>query len=279
MDRFYEVVCRRTQRSIFRDQGETEIDVGDRVVVDIDGRKDIGEVVWKGEGELPIDVDLEIAWVVRRATADDSRIFEERREKELAALEVFTQKIGEHGLPMKPVDVEYEDDTSRITFYFTADNRVDFRALVRDLAHIYHTRIELRQISPRIEIQRQGGFGTCGRPLCCASFMKKMPAVPAHAARDQSLSQNLSKLAGVCGQLKCCLRFELDFYKEAKDRFPRVGSSVSVGEGESGNVKRTNIFEGTVQIEREDGQVQDLSLSEMGKAGEDRGNEERGRTS
>ena len=130
-------------------------------------------------------------------------------EKEIDALEVFGRKIAEHDLPMNPEEVHFEGDKGRITFYFTAKNRVDFRDLVRTLARIYQCRIKLRQINLRQAAQRLGDCGTCGRVLCCASFLHKLSPVPAEAARDQGLARNRSKLIGVCGQFKCCLRYEL----------------------------------------------------------------------
>jgi len=207
---FCEVLCRRGQRSIFLDERQVASSVGDYVLVEVDGRTDIGRVVWKGEGGLPGHAGAERGHVVRQATEDDVEAYTLRQEKEAAALEVFKQKIAEHQLPMKTVDVEYERDGSRITFFFTAPRRVDFRRLVRDLARVYHTRIELRQINPRQEAQRLGGYGVCGRPLCCASFIRRLQPVSAHSVRNQSLSQNLSRLVGSCGQLKCCLRYEMD---------------------------------------------------------------------
>ncbi len=213
----YEVMDKWTRRSIFGCGGDASIEVSDHVVVEAEGRRIFAEVIWKGEddeGEDCGDHDL----AIRRATDQDMSHFTARRQNEVDALEVFTRKIAEHQLPMKPVEVEYEDDRGRITFYFTAENRVDFRALVRDLARIYRTRIELRQINLRQAVQKLGEYGTCGRQLCCTCFMHKVPPVPANAAQDQFVSQNPSKLSGVCGQLKCCLRYELDFYRDSKQR-------------------------------------------------------------
>ena len=207
---FCEVLCRRGQRSIFLDERQAISSVGDYLLVEVDGRTDIGRVVWKGGGGLPRDAAPERGHVIRQATQDDIEAYTLQQQKEVAALEVFKQKISEHQLPMKTVDVEYERDGSRITFFFTAPRRVDFRKLVRDLARIYHTRIELRQINPRQEAQRLGGYGVCGRPLCCASFIRRLQPVSAHSVRNQSLSPNLSRLVGSCGQLKCCLRYEMD---------------------------------------------------------------------
>ena len=216
MATFCEVLRRRAQRSIFLDEKEISPTIGDHVVVEVDGKVDIGRVVWKGGGEALESTVQERGYVVRKACAEDIDAYAIRQQKETAALEVFRQKIAEHQLPMKTVDVEYEKDASRITFYFTAPKRVDFRKLVRDLARIYHTRIELRQINPRQEAQRLGGYGVCGRPLCCASFIQRLHPVSAHSVRNQSLSQNLSRLVGACGQLKCCLRYESDDDEEGE---------------------------------------------------------------
>ncbi len=261
MGTFYEVIYRQTQRSIFWEEVGT-IQTGDFVVIDADGRPEIGKVVWQGEGEVGKGAETVEKGAIRKATDEDKHAFLIRRQKETSALQVFTEKIAEHELPMRPVEVEYEEDGSRITFYFTAENRVDFRELVRDLAHIYHTRIELRQINLRLAIQRFGGCGSCGRPLCCATFMKVLHPVPARIAQDQSLSQNLSKLVGACGQLKCCLRYELDFYREAKDRFPPVGSRICC-RGGACRIEKHNIFEDFVRVRRQDGEVQDLPLAEV----------------
>ena len=216
MSACYEVMDKWSRRSIFGCGDDDTLEVGDHVVVEVSGRQTIAELIWKGEeGEID-GQDLDLA--IRRATDDDVSHFNQRHQAEVDALEVFTRKIADHSLPMKPVEVEFEDDRSRITFYFTAENRVDFRALVRDLARVYRTRIELRQINLRQAVQRLGEYGTCGRQLCCACYMQKVPPVPANAAHDQFVSQNPSKLSGVCGQLKCCLRYELDFYRDQKTR-------------------------------------------------------------
>jgi cell fate regulator YaaT (PSP1 superfamily) len=166
-------------------------------------------VIWKGlADDVTETADLLDSCEVRKASSDDDDRVLDIRQKERAAFQVFKEKIEDHDLPMKSVDVTWEPDGSRITFYFTAEHRVDFRELVRDLAHVYHRRIELRQISPRKEAQMMGGCGPCGREICCACFMDSPRPVSAKIAQTQAASQNLSKLVGVCGQLKCCLRYE-----------------------------------------------------------------------
>lgn len=204
MDTLYEVIYKRPHRARFYRGESGDLNPGDRVVMS-DG-PDVGKVIWKGltaEGAEGVAVA-----VVKKAMPEEGDRALDLRQKEHAAFEVFKEKIAEHNLPMKPVDVFAERDGSRITFYFTSEQRVDFRQLVRDLAHLYRRRIELRQISPRIEAQMMGGCGACGRELCCACFMHVPQPVSAKIAQEQTVSQNLSKLVGVCGQLKCCLRYE-----------------------------------------------------------------------
>lgn len=207
MDTLYEVVYRRPFRTRFCKGRPLELVPGDRVVVT--GERDIGKVIWKGMADDVTDTaELLESCEVRKASSDDDDRVLDIRQKERGALQVFREKIEYHDLPMKSVEVSWEPDGSRITFYFTAEHRVDFRELVRDLAHVYHRRIELRQISPRKEAQMLGGCGPCGREICCACFMESPRPVSAKIAQTQAASQNLSKLVGVCGQLKCCLRYE-----------------------------------------------------------------------
>jgi len=208
MGGFYEVAFKRECRRILEDQEQLPIGVGDFVVVETERGEDVGRVLQKGELAALKGKDREVSRVVRRATPDDLERLRERRQREAEALVVCREKAAQHKLNMKTLDVEYEPDGSRVTFYFTANGRIDFRELVRDLARTYRTRIELRQIGFRVETKRMGGYGICGRSLCCSAFIQKPSPVPIQAARDPAHSQNVSKLTGVCGQLKCCLVFE-----------------------------------------------------------------------
>lgn len=204
MDQLYEIQYKRPARTRFCTGCSGGVSVGDHVVVE--GQEQIGQVIWKGEAEgvgLPCQCSK-----IRRASTHDDDVALDIKQKERAAFELFEEKIEEHDLPMKPVDVAWDIQGNTITFYFTSHKRVDFRALVRDLAQVYHRRIELRQISPRVEAQKMGGCGSCGRELCCSSFIDNPKTVPSQVAQSQTTSQNLSKLVGVCGQLKCCLRYE-----------------------------------------------------------------------
>jgi cell fate regulator YaaT (PSP1 superfamily) len=205
MDTLYEVLYRRPYRTLFFLSGGDKLALGDEVV--LGGEHGVGQVVWKGRGDPETESVIGAASVRKASNADQDRALD-LRQKERAALEIFQNKISEHGLPMKSVEVTWEADGSRITFYFTADHRVDFRELVRDLASIYRRRIELRQINPRKETQMLGGCGACGRALCCSSFLETPQPVSAKEVATGEGAQNLSKLVGVCGQLKCCLRYE-----------------------------------------------------------------------
>lgn len=185
--------------------------------------------------------------VIRAATKNDEERHEANIESEKAAFRIFNDKIREHGLEMKLVDVEYTFDNNRLTFYFTADGRVDFRELVKDLASVFKTRIELRQIGIRDETKIVGGLGVCGRPFCCSSFLPEFSQVSIKMAKEQNLSLNSAKISGVCGKLMCCLRFEHDTYEEELKRTPKVDSVVITPDGE-GVVSDANPLTGIVKV-------------------------------
>ena len=172
---------------------------------------------------------------------------EENRAREKDAAEVFRKKVAEHGLPMKLIDVQFAFDNSKLLFYFTSDGRVDFRELVKDLAGVFHTRIELRQIGIRDEAKLLGGLGACGRPLCCASFLSDFVQVSIKMAKEQGLSLNSAKLSGTCGRLMCCLRYETESYAQELKLTPPVGSTVKTADG-VGDVVSNNPIAGTVRV-------------------------------
>jgi cell fate regulator YaaT (PSP1 superfamily) len=185
---------------------------------------------------------------------DDRQQIQANLEKEVRAFQVGIEKISEHGLPMKLVEVEQTFDGNKIIFYFTADGRIDFRELVKDLAAVFRTRIELRQIGVRDEAKMMGGLGCCGRELCCSTWLADFASVSIRMAKDQNLSLNPTKISGVCGRLMCCLKYENDTYELARAEFPDVGSSVSCSQGE-GRVIGINIFKKTVTIELKETKV------------------------
>ena len=185
--------------------------------------------------------------LIRKATKEDRRRLEENKRKEKEALKICEQKVAEHGLEMKLVDVEYTFDNSKILFYFTADGRVDFRALVKDLASVFRTRIELRQIGVRDESKMLGGLGVCGRPFCCSSFLGEFHPVSIKMAKEQGLSLSPTKISGTCGRLMCCLKYEQEAYTDLIKRTPKVGAIVKTPLGK-GLVVETNLLARTLKV-------------------------------
>jgi len=188
--------------------------------------------------------------VIRVATEADIKTLEENKAKEKEAFDICEKKIEAHGLEMNLVDVEYTFDRSKLLFYFTADGRVDFRELVKDLASTFKTRIELRQIGVRDESRMIGGFGICGRPFCCNTFLTDFQPVSIKMAKDQGLSLNLAKISGTCGRLMCCLKYEQNVYEDLLKVTPRVGSVVSTKDGK-GTVCDVSILKGTLKVKFE----------------------------
>ena len=223
---------RKPGKVYFFDPGDIQLNLKDKVVVETSMGEDIGEVVIN-KREIPDDkFTTELKKVVRLATNKDLKKLEENKAKEKKALQTCKEKIKKHKLEMNLVDVEYKFDNSKIIFYFTADGRVDFRELVKDLAAIYKTRIELRQIGVRDEVRKIGGNGVCGRELCCCSFLNNFDIVSIKMAKEQSTSLNPSKISGNCGRLMCCLKYEQEVYEDKIKRLPKVGSIVKTEEGE-----------------------------------------------
>ena len=213
------------------DPADIELAAGDWAVVDTAQGRECGEVMFAPREASEEQIVAPLKRVVRRATPDDIRIVQERAAKEKHALDVCQEKVNAHKLDMKLVNVEMAFDGSKIVFYFTADGRVDFRALVRDLASVFRTRIELRQIGVRDEVKMLGGLGPCGREACCKSFLSDFSPVSIRMAKDQNLSLNPTKISGLCGRLMCCLNYEQETYASTLQRCPRKGSTVLTPEG------------------------------------------------
>ena len=188
--------------------------------------------------------------VVRIATEADIKTMNENREKEKKAFDICMEKIEKHGLEMKLVDVEYTFDNSKVLFYFTADGRVDFHELVKDLAGVFRTRIELRQIGVRDEAKMLGGLGICGRPFCCSSFLGDFQPVSIKMAKEQGLSLNPVKISGTCGRLMCCLKYEQDAYEDLLAITPKVGAFVKTPDGR-GTVTEVNLLTGVLKVQSE----------------------------
>jgi cell fate regulator YaaT (PSP1 superfamily) len=200
--------------------------------------------------------------IVRKATHSDVERWRENQGKERDSFLVGRKAIEKRNMPMKLVDVEWQFDHKKVTFYFTAENRVDFRELVRDLARRFHTRVELRQIGARDEAARIGGIGSCGRELCCSTWLQSFKPVNTTAAKVQNLPLNPVRLSGQCGRLKCCLNYELEQYMTTLRRFPRLETAVRTPAG-LGRIKKLDIFKDVVWVQYTDGAWADLPLEEV----------------
>lgn len=213
------------------DPGDIDVEKSDNVIVETARGIEFGECVTGPKLVKEEDIVSPLKNVIRKATEEDITGHNENKIKEKEAFEICMQKIEEHELIMKLIDVEYTFDNNKVIFYFTADGRVDFRELVKDLATIFRTRIELRQIGVRDESKMVGGLGPCGRPLCCSSFLGDFVPVSIKMAKEQNLSLNPTKISGICGRLMCCLNYEQDTYEETRRKLPRVGSIVETQDG------------------------------------------------
>lgn len=229
------------------DPNGTQLPLDEKVIVETARGIECGEIAITNRMVDDESVVKPLKPVIRVATEEDKRRIAENAEKEKKAFKLCSEKIAKHKLDMKLVDVEYTFDNNKILFYFTAEGRVDFRELVKDLASVFKTRIELRQIGVRDEAKMLGGLGICGRPFCCASFLGEFQPVSIKMAKEQGLSLNPTKISGTCGRLMCCLKYEQNAYEELIRITPRVGSYVSTSEGK-GTVVEISLLTGLVKV-------------------------------
>lgn len=254
----------------FKDSGKTyhfdpqqiQFESDDWVIVETVRGPELGRVAMPPTELAPDQLVGELKPVLRRATDSDLAYLHQLQEQEAAAIHDCSVKVREHALPMNLVKAEYNFDGSRLTFYFTAERRVDFRALVRDLARTFRTRIELRQIGPRDEAKLLGGIGPCGRALCCATFLPDFARVSIKMAKDQDLPLTPSKISGVCGRLLCCLSYEHDQYLEIKAELPERGDWVQTPHG-PGDVVAVNVVKENVTVELTDGNTVECSAAQI----------------
>ena len=239
------------------DANGIEAKAGDYVIVDTMRGQDLGEVVIGVRESDETVFRTPLKKVIRIASEQDIQHSVDNREKEKEALAICQQKIYEHNLEMKLVSVEYAFDNSKILFFFTANGRVDFRSLVKDLASIFKMRIELRQIGVRDEAKMLGGLGPCGRAICCGSFLDQFQPVSIKMAKEQNLSLNPTKISGVCGRLMCCLKYEQEHYEQTRKRMPKVGKTVCTPDG-TGPVTDLNIVKETVFVRLADGDSSEI---------------------
>ncbi|MEI3597889.1 MULTISPECIES: PSP1 domain-containing protein [unclassified Oceanobacillus] len=245
------------------DPGEEQITPDSYVIVETIRGIEFGKVVIASKLVDEEDVVLPLKKVIRVATDEDKRTVVENQKQAQKAMEACSVKVIEHELEMNMVDVEYTFDRNKIIFYFTADGRIDFRNLVKDLAAMFKTRIELRQIGVRDEAKMLGGIGPCGRMLCCSTFLGDFEPVSIKMAKDQNLSLNPAKISGLCGRLMCCLKYENDHYEEAKRELPDFGEAIKTPHGK-GKVVGLNILEKLVHIElKEQERTIEYTLDEM----------------
>ena len=239
---------RQAGKIYFFSPGKLEIKTQDRVIVETARGVEFGKVV-TGPKEVEDDkITQPLKSVIRIANEEDYKKEEKNREKEKEAFHICLEKIRKHGLEMKLIDAEYTFDNNKVLFYFTADGRIDFRELVKDLASVFRTRIELRQIGVRDETKIRGGIGICGRPLCCHTYLSEFAPVSIKMAKEQNLSLNQTKISGVCGRLMCCLKNEQETYEELNKKLPGLGDSVTTPDGLTGTVHSVNVLRQRVKV-------------------------------
>lgn len=239
---------KRTGKTYYFAPGSPAPEVGMQVIVETARGVECGEVVMGSRMVEDDKIIPPLKPIIRIATEKDLKIVEQNRAKEQTAAKICQEKIAAHKLDMKLVDVECTFDNNKLLFYFTADNRVDFRELVKDLAAVFRTRIELRQIGVRDEAKMLGGLGICGRPFCCKTFLSEFQPVSIKMAKEQGLSLNPTKISGTCGRLMCCLKYEQNCYEEFLRTTPKVGAYVETAEGR-GRVCETNLLTGILKVQ------------------------------
>lgn len=235
-----------------------EVERGQHVIVETARGMEYGFVVGPVKEVEDSEIVAPLKPIIRISTPEDDAHNAENLEKKKEAYAICKEKIKKHGLEMKLVDAEYTFDNNKLLFYFTADGRIDFRELVKDLASVFKTRIELRQIGVRDEIRLMGGIGVCGRVLCCHSYLTDLVSVSIKMAKEQNLSLNPSKISGVCGRLMCCLKNEEETYEELNKNLPGVGDYVTANDGGHGNVQSVNVLRQTVRVIVEEGDEREI---------------------
>ena len=245
------VKFKKNGKVYFFDPGKLHINVGNYVIADTAMGEDYGEVVIANRKLEDEKITTPLKNIIRIANKEDRKHYEENKRKEKEAFKICVNKIKKYKLDMNLTEVEYKFDNSKLLFYFTADGRIDFRELVKELASIFKTRIELRQIGVRDEVKRIGGNGVCGRELCCCSFLANFETVSIKMAKEQNISLNPSKISGNCGRLMCCLKYEQDVYEEKLKRLPKVGAIVKTPDGE-GIVEAVETLKEIVRVKIKD---------------------------
>ncbi|MBE5934806.1 MAG: stage 0 sporulation protein [Lachnospiraceae bacterium] len=244
-----------------------DIKLGDNVIVETARGVEYGNVVVASKEIPEEEIVAPLKEVIRVATSEDDEIEKKNKEKEKEAFNICLEKIRKHGLEMKLIDCEYTFDNNKVLFYFTAEGRIDFRELVKDLASVFRTRIELRQIGVRDETKILGGIGSCGRPLCCNTYLTEFIPVSIKMAKEQNLSLNPTKISGVCGRLMCCLKNEEEVYEEINAKLPEIGDTVTTVDGLKGEVHSISVLKQMirviVELENDEKEARDYPVEDL----------------
>jgi len=243
------------------DPDDIELEKGEYVIVETARGMEFGEIVLGKKEVSEEEIVAPLKKVTRKATMKDKEKNEKNKEQEKEAFTICLEKITDHNLPMKLIDVEYTFDHNKIIFYFTADGRVDFRELVKDLASVFKTRIELRQIGVRDEAKMLGGIGPCGRQICCSKCLRDFDPISIKMAKKQDLSLNPAKISGLCGRLMCCLKYEADLYDNLRKELPEIGEKVELTIGK-GKIIERNLIQKTVKVDF-DGEYIEMGIDEL----------------
>ncbi|MDD5935291.1 MAG: stage 0 sporulation family protein [Clostridiales bacterium] len=258
---------RRAGKVYFFDPADFDIKQGDKVIVETARGVEYGNVVLGKREVEDSQVIQPLKAVMRLATPEDDEQEQRNKEKEKDAFKICLEKIAKHQLEMKLIDCEYTFDNNKVLFYFTADGRIDFRELVKDLASVFKTRIELRQIGVRDETKIVGGIGICGRPLCCHTHLSEFAPVSIKMAKEQNLSLNPTKISGVCGRLMCCLKNEEEAYEELNSRLPNVGDYVTTNDNLRGEVASVSVLKQLVKVivvlENDEKEIREYKVADL----------------
>ncbi len=257
-----EIKFKNNRREYYLNPKNVNIYIDNYVIVEAERGYDLGKVNYKGRLFDPATYKKPLLNIIRNAKMQEIEKLSELREKEHQILLKIKKHIKNKEIPMKLVDVEYQFDGNKLTFYFTADHRIDFRELVRELASMYRTRIEMRQIGVRDEAQKLGSYGICGRPLCCVQFLRKFETISTDIVKEQHLSLNPIKISGICGRLMCCLLYEHEIYKEALKEYPPIGAKIEINKI-VGEVQEINIFRKTLTIQAETGEKHIIEVNNL----------------
>lgn len=249
---------RKAGKIYFFSPAGIEVEEGQHVIVETARGVEYGRVVLGSRDVEENKIVQPLKSIIRVATPEDDEIDAKNREKEKKAAVICAEKIRKHGLEMKLIDTEYTFDNNKVLFYFTADGRIDFRELVKDLASVFKTRIELRQIGVRDETKALGGYSICGRPLCCNTYLSDFVPVSIKMAKEQNLSLNPTKISGVCGRLMCCLKNEEETYEELNKNLPGIGDYVTTDDGLKGEVHSVSVLRQLVKVIVETGDVKEI---------------------